>query len=212
VSTGRRSVCVAAVASGIFMAATPASAGFVAISSHGTGTQLQVGGGAEANDIEITRNGATYVVTDGAGTLTAGQGCSGGGTMATCPDPSGSVVRVIASTDALNDVVRLNADIPGVLIGGPGPDTLFGGPAKDRIGGGGDADRLVGGDSPDRLDGGNKDDTLVGGAGKDRLFGDNGSDRLKARDGQRDLVDGGRGRDRARVDAKDRVRGVEQVA
>jgi Ca2+-binding RTX toxin-like protein len=50
---------------------------------------------------------------------------------------------------------------------------------------------------------------LTGGKGRDRLLGGSGSDRLLARDGVRDRVDGGPGRDTARVDARrDQVKSV----
>jgi TolB protein len=52
-------------------------------------------------------------------------------------------------------------------------------------------------------------DTLIGGGGADTLRGGLGDDTLLARDGRRDHVDGGTGRDRAQVDKKDRVVNVE---
>ena len=57
--------------------------------------------------------------------------------------------------------------------------------------------------------GGPGNDVIVGGAGLDSLYGNSGNDRLLAKDGVKDLVDGGPGRgDVARRDRKDRVRGV----
>jgi Ca2+-binding RTX toxin-like protein len=52
---------------------------------------------------------------------------------------------------------------------------------------------------------------LNGGAGTDRLYGGPGNDVLRARDGQRDVVDCGPGRDTAYVDRLDRVSGCETV-
>ena len=60
----------------------------------------------------------------------------------------------------------------------------------------------------DRLEGGNGADRLVGGKGRDTLLGGKGSDTLMARDGRRDVVDGGPGRDRAAIDGRDVVRRV----
>lgn len=197
----------------VVVTATPASAGFVGIFPHGAGSQLQVTGGPEANRIEVTRNGTTYVVTDTAGTLTAGQGCSGGGTTVTCPDPTDSVVRVVADAADGFDSLVLGASIPGLLNGGPDSDRITGGPLADRLIGGGGQDLLIGGDGDDRLFGGGREDQLVGAAGRDRFFGEQGADRLRAKDGQRDVVSGGPARDRATVDGKDRVKNdVEQVA
>jgi Ca2+-binding RTX toxin-like protein len=52
----------------------------------------------------------------------------------------------------------------------------------------------------------------VGGSGRDRLYGNAGNDSLSSRDKrQLDRVLGGRGRDRAKVDRRDRVRSVERV-
>jgi Ca2+-binding RTX toxin-like protein len=56
------------------------------------------------------------------------------------------------------------------------------------------------------------DDVLDGGPGQDRIFGRRGADVLRARDGRHDLVAGGTGRDRARIDARDVVRSVEAVS
>jgi Tol biopolymer transport system component len=55
------------------------------------------------------------------------------------------------------------------------------------------------------------DDTIQGRGGDDALFGGPGADRLLARDGRRDTVDCGSGRDQAVVDRRDVVRGCERV-
>jgi Ca2+-binding RTX toxin-like protein len=99
-----------------------------------------------------------------------------------------------------------------------------------RLIGDGRANVLGGGVGPDVLAGAGGDDTLVGGFGGDRLYGGPGTDRLiadggigvgqaprggndyvSARDGRRDLVDCGPGRDVAQVDRFDRVTGCEIV-
>jgi Tol biopolymer transport system component len=77
------------------------------------------------------------------------------------------------------------------LIGTRGDDVICGLGGNDRIDGRGGDDVLLGG---------NGNDVLIGGAGKDRLFGGRGGDRLRARDGERDVVDGGPGHDGLRVD------------
>jgi len=207
-----RSVIVCGGIVVILAAAGPASASLVSIGSHDSGTQVQVSGGpGETNLIEISRMGAVYVITDNAG-VTPGPGCSGGGTTVTCPDPTGSVVRVVANTADGFDALVLNAPIPGLLIGGPDSDRITGGPLADRLLGVGGQDLLDGGDGADRFGAGAGSDVLVGGAGEDRLFGEQGADRLRAKDGQRDVASGGPGRDRATVDGKDRVKNdVERV-
>jgi len=192
-------------------AAGPAFASFASIGPRDSGSQVQVNGHpGEANDIEVTLVGTTYMITDTAGII-AGPGCSGGGTVVSCPDPMGTVVRVLVAPADGPDRVVLDVATPGLLIGGPGPDRLVGGSGRDRIIGKGDADRLFGRDGDDRLIGDAGGDVLNGGAGEDHLRGEQGPDRFMAKDGERDSVNGGPGRDRARVDPKDRVRGVEQV-
>ena len=117
-----------------------------------------------------------------------------------------------------------------VVVGGGGRDLVDGANGADRLGGGGGGDlllglrgndRLSGGAGRDGLGGGAGADVLRGGRGADRISGRLGADRIYARDGRRDSVVGGPGRDTARVDTAagsskrsarraDRVRGVER--
>jgi polar amino acid transport system substrate-binding protein len=74
---------------------------------------------------------------------------------------------------------------------------------------GNDTIRGLGGN--DTLDGGAGADTIVGGAGRDLMVGGAGNDAFFAADKTRDRLSGGPGRrDRATVDAIDRVLGVER--
>ena len=113
-----------------------------------------------------------------------------------------------------------------ILNGQDNDDCLFGGVGSDRMSGAAGDDRLLGDDAgggvpgDDRLRGNAGDDLLVGGPGRDRLRGGAGrnrlrggagNDRLNAVNGTSDLVNCGRGRDRARVDTTDRVRNCERV-
>jgi hypothetical protein len=77
------------------------------------------------------------------------------------------------------------------LIGTAGPDVLRGSNQGDKIFGLGAGDRLYG------LAG---NDTLVGGSGRDSMYGGPGNDTLQARDGEKDIVDCGPGKDVAVVD------------
>ena len=97
------------------------------------------------------------------------------------------------------------------LAGGPANDRLLGTGAGDRISGRGGADRLLGRGGTDCLRGGAGNDLLVGGGGADRLRGGAGRDRIWARDGARDVVSCGPGRDVARIDERDVARGCERV-
>ncbi|MCC6829933.1 MAG: hypothetical protein IT200_01175 [Thermoleophilia bacterium] len=125
------------------------------------------------------------------------------------------------------------------LTGTPASETLTGGPAGDRIAGGsgndlitalaGDdcatggagsdridlaagADTADGGTGSDRLVGGAGADRLTGGAGRDELLGGAGADRVFARDGLRDRVVCGPGRDVAVLDRLDVASGCEVVS
>jgi hypothetical protein len=91
---------------------------------------------------------------------------------------------------------------PNHLRGLAGADCLFGLCGNDRLDGGAGRDRLKGGAGRDRLS---------GGSGKDRLDGGGGRDRIFARDGKRDVVRCGAGKDVATVDRHDRVSGCERV-
>ena len=97
------------------------------------------------------------------------------------------------------------------LSGGGGRDLLVGGGGKDRLSGGGGRDVIRGGGKGDVLTGGAGKDLLVGGGGSDRIRGGGGSDRILARDGKRDIVSCGPGRDSAVVDRRDRVSSCERV-
>jgi Ca2+-binding RTX toxin-like protein len=68
-------------------------------------------------------------------------------------------------------------------------------------------DRMDGGKGNDKLSGGDGPDVLTGGPGRDRLFGGTGNDTIRARDGQRDLVICGKGKDTVKADRGDTVDG-----
>jgi len=89
--------------------------------------------------------------------------------------------------------------------------TLVGTPRPDLLRGSKGADKIFGLGANDRLYGFAGNDLIVGGAGQDKMYGGTGNDRLEARDGQRDLVDCGPGKDTAIVDAIDQVRSCETV-
>ena len=60
------------------------------------------------------------------------------------------------------------------------------------------------------LSGGRGDDTIRGHKGFDRVKGGGGADLIRVDDGRRDVVDCGRGRDKADVDPKDDIAGCER--
>jgi parallel beta-helix repeat protein len=87
---------------------------------------------------------------------------------------------------------------------GAGRRFLVGGQGRDRLIGGTGSDRLAGRWGPDKIVGGK--------GGPDCLLGGLGNDRIRSVNGRRDIVKCGRGRDRATVERKDKVRGCERGA
>jgi hypothetical protein len=82
------------------------------------------------------------------------------------------------------------------LRGGDGNDCLYGNKGADRLGGDAGADRLKGGADDDRLDGGDGRDVIGGGPG---------ADTIHSKDGERDRVRCGPGKDKVIADRKDKL-------
>jgi Ca2+-binding RTX toxin-like protein len=107
-----------------------------------------------------------------------------------------------------------------LLAGLNGDDTLYGQDGKDRLDGDGETqfradgnDHLSGGDGNDVIAGEGGRDVLTGGPGADNLSGGPGDDVVNARDGRRDRVSCGAGRDRVTADKADVVsRDCESVS
>jgi Tol biopolymer transport system component len=97
------------------------------------------------------------------------------------------------------------------LIGTPGRDVLRGIGRDDVICGLGGDDILYGGGGDDLVDGGPGTDEITGGPGDDTMLGGAGTDRFDAVDGFRDSLDGGAGRDRARIDPNDWISSIEDL-
>ena len=85
---------------------------------------------------------------------------------------------------------------------GPAPDRLKGGPSNDLI---------YAGRGNGVLNGGPGNDRIYGGRGNDRVNGGPGNDTIHARDGHREMIYCGPGRDVAFVDLVDVVRACERV-
>lgn len=143
------------------------------------------------------------------------------------------ILRGFAGRDCIdgqrgNDTLRGDDD-NDKLVGGSGADKIYGGDDRDELFGGTGRDRLYGGYGRDMLAGGASNDYLHGGPDADRIFGEAGTDRIiagggrnqidggagndsiDARNGERDRVVCGRGRDRVRADRSDRLNGCEVV-
>jgi Tol biopolymer transport system component len=114
----------------------------------------------------------------------------------------------IVGTNGSNQITGTpGADVICALGGG---DTIDGRGGADLIYGGPGTDVIRGGLGNDTIFAGRGNDTIFGGSGRDRLFGEYGRDTLFARDRQRDRLDGGPARDRARIDPRlDRRQRIE---
>lgn len=97
------------------------------------------------------------------------------------------------------------------IRGGKGSDKLTGNSLANVIFGGAGRDRIVGGRGKDRLSGDAGNDTITGGKQVDTINGGTGNDRINARDKAKDSLDGGKGKDKARVDKRDKRRSIEKL-
>jgi RTX calcium-binding nonapeptide repeat (4 copies) len=159
---------------------------------------------------EVVVTGSTAIVPQrfgGAGG--AGGGGGSGGGDPTAPLGSGGCVAALVGTSG-----------PDRLAGGGDGEVIFGLGGRDRIRGGGGHDCVLGDKGGDLLRGQSGDDRLTGGPGADTLVGGPGinaydagpgRDFVDARNGKRELVRCGSGRDRARIDRRDRVRDCERA-
>ena len=97
---------------------------------------------ARANAMTVESSGGTYTVTDTAGSLDTGAGCTPvSATQATC---TGAITSISANLGTLNDSITVDAATRTTLRGGTGNDSLTGGPAADVLEGGNGADSLTG--------------------------------------------------------------------
>jgi hypothetical protein len=143
----------------------------------------------------------TRVTQPGEHTLSAVAGFRG-----TDPSPADNAVTLRVATPAPTPPVTTPPARRGVVrTGRSGRDRLVGTAYADVLRGLGGQDVLLGLGGNDRLYGGRGADRITGGRGLDLLVGDAGNDVLLARDGSRDVVRCGTGRDRAIVDRRDRV-------
>jgi hypothetical protein len=112
---------------------------------------------------------------------------------------TGTRRRNILTGTAVGDLLRGLAG-NDVLKGKAGDDCLFGGAGNDT---------LDGGAGNDTLDGGAGNDKLTGGTGTNKLIGGAGADTIDARNGKKDTVQCGNGRDNVKADRIDRLSGCE---
>jgi Ca2+-binding RTX toxin-like protein len=164
----------------------------------------------------------------GVDTLAGGDGADElrGGTEHDVMDggPGDDQVHGDAGQDTLSGADGADALVGGTgfddLDGGAGNDKLLGQADSDSLAGGDGNDRIEGGDSADRISGGRGDDVLLSGAandivtdaaGRNHVNAGGGADVISVRNGKRDIVNCGPGKDRISADRGDRLKNCEKV-
>ncbi|MBC7643744.1 MAG: hypothetical protein H7123_01365, partial [Thermoleophilia bacterium] len=126
-----------------------------------------------------------------------------GTVVLTVADPGGDTTIIIIII-ATNSGDHLDGNEIGNIIRG-----LLGNDVLNGLGGN---DSLFGDAGSDTLNGGAGNDKLTGGPGKDKLNGQAGNDTIDANDHKPgDIVNCGPGKDTARVNKGDKVKGCEKV-
>lgn len=92
-----------------------------------------------------------------------------------------------------------------VILAGAGNDTIWAGDRTDFVFAEDGNDAIYGQGGRDVISGGKGNDRIVGGSGHDSIHGEQGDDVIFVRDGTRDEVDCGRGRDVVYADRQDRL-------
>jgi RTX calcium-binding nonapeptide repeat (4 copies) len=118
---------------------------------------------------------------------------------------------VLAANDATKRYWHAYQQIVPCVNGNAGNNVIVGTAGNDVLCGLGGNDTLRGLAGNDRLIGGPGRDALVGGFGRDSFVGAAGNDTIFSRDGFNEVVNGGVGFDRARVNAGDIRRSIERV-
>jgi Ca2+-binding RTX toxin-like protein len=150
----------------------------------------------------------TVTMTDLAGTATATVTIKLTILVEPPPPLPGPCQNLINGTRAAN---KLTGTAGGDLIQGrAGNDKLFGLAGNDCLYGNAGKDTLSGGDGNDKLDGGPGNDKLTGGKGKDTLIGGRGNDTINSKDGLRETVNCGPGRDKVKADKRDKLKRCER--
>ena len=171
----------------------------------GAGNDALVGSAA-ANDL---RGGDGDDALDGGA---GGDALSGGGgtDIADYSARGGSVTvdfdgRDDGETDERDDV---HGDVENVT-GGSGDDRLMGDERANGLRGGDGNDGIDGGPGEDALVGGDGADLIVGGPDVDELEGGPGNDKIDALDRRAEVIRCGTGRDGAKSDVADTIKGCE---
>jgi Ca2+-binding RTX toxin-like protein len=97
-----------------------------------------------------------------------------------------------------------------LIRGRRGNDRISGGAGDDCLYGEAGNDTVSGGAGNDKLDGGAGKDKLTGGKGKDTFSGGAGNDTINSKDGIRETVNCGKGRDKVKADKRDKLKSCER--
>ncbi|HST14202.1 MAG TPA: hypothetical protein VLJ44_05050 [Gaiellaceae bacterium] len=121
------------------------------------------------------------------------------------PPPPPPPPRLPSKPKSTKGVTKTGNGRANTLLGTARNDMLRGLGGNDVLRGLGGNDVLLGGAGNDKLYGGAGNDQLLGGAGKDVMYGGPGNDTISARDGRRDTIFCGTGRDTVYADRFDKV-------
>jgi Ca2+-binding RTX toxin-like protein len=169
---------------------------------HGSGT-ITVHGANTSGTGGIVVIPARY--DDGEG----GYGGGGGGNDPTQPMRNGGCRVALQGTDKPETLT--GTDAGDIIFGYGGADRIRGAAHHDCLLGGRGSDTLRGEGGDDRLTGGSGADVLIGGPGTNAYDAGKGNDVVQAVNGRREVIRCGAGKDRARVDRRDRVYSCERV-
>jgi Ca2+-binding RTX toxin-like protein len=154
-------------------------------------TLFYVASAGEANQVEVTRDGAGTTIRDSGAVITAGAGCTSVTAIEVfCAGSDTEAARLVLGDG--DDAATILEGGAVVVLGGPGGDELSScETCSSRLSGGTGNDTLTGGDQA-ALHGDGGADTLIGDAS---LHGGPGGDSLTGNSELR-VMDGGRGNDR----------------
>jgi Ca2+-binding RTX toxin-like protein len=124
-------------------------------------------------------------------------------------DPKPPAPCSVVRTGTRRRNVLTGTGVGDLLRGMAGNDVLKGKAGDDCLFGGAGNDTLDGGAGNDTLDGGAGNDKLTGGTGTNKLVGGAGADTINARNGKKDTVQCGKGRDTVKADRIDKLSGCE---
>jgi Ca2+-binding RTX toxin-like protein len=185
---------LAALAAGLGATALPAQAAVSSASIDELTATLNLDGASD--NVTVSVSGGLLVHGQTSGGLASGSDWD----SATDGDqtvPADGTRTVIVNGGDGNDaitVVAKTTELDHAMLNGDGGDDVITGPDT--------ADTLTGGDGNDRL---------IGGRGKNLLMGGAGNDSFTVRDGKRDRVDCGPGKDSVTADKRDVLRHCERI-